>query len=64
MDELDNTGIKGSEGGADMKFDFFDHLVTKLSKEINDLMVVAKNALFLPEEYINKQKKESTIMPT
>lgn len=54
MDELDNTGVKGSEGGGDMKFDFFDHLVTKLSKEINDLMVVCKNALFLPEEYINK----------
>lgn len=45
-----------------MKFDFFDHLVTKLSKEINDLMVVCKNALFLPEEYINKQKKESTLI--
>ena len=48
LDELDTTGMKAREGTSDSKFDFFDHLVTKLSKEVGDLMVVCKNVLGLP----------------
>ena len=62
LEELGDEGAKGNEAGGEMKFDFFDHLVTKLSKEINDLMIVCKNTLFLPQEHVNKMKKESNLI--
>eukprot|EP00347_Sterkiella_histriomuscorum_P013878 403363022 len=59
LDELDNGGTKTAEGGGELKKDFFDHLVTQLSKEIQDLMTICKNVLSLPQQYANKQKKEN-----
>ncbi len=60
LDDLDNGGTKTAEGGAELKKDYFDLLVTQLSKEIQDLMSICKNVLSLPQQYSNKQKKEST----
>ena len=48
LDDLENGGTKTAEGGNELKKDYFDHLVTQLSKEIHDLMAVCKNILTLP----------------
>lgn len=59
LDELGDGGAgKTTEGGAELKFDYFDHLVSHLSKEIQDLIQVCKNVLSLPQSYQSKQKKE------
>jgi len=60
LDELEFGGNKNTgEGGGEMQFDYFDHLVNQISKEINDLIVICKNVLSLPQQYHNKQKKEN-----
>lgn len=48
LDDLDNGGTKTAEGGNEFKKDYFDLLVTQLSKEIQDLMIICKNVLSLP----------------
>lgn len=51
LEELGDAsgGAKGGEGGGELKVDFFDHIVGQLSKEINDLMGVAKEVMQLPQ---------------
>lgn len=48
LDDLDNGGSKTAEGGNELKKDYFDHLVTQISKEIQDLMSICKGVLSLP----------------
>lgn len=48
LDDLDNGGTKTAEGGSELKMDYFDHLVTQISKEIQDLVSVCKNVMTLP----------------
>lgn len=50
LEELGENGGAGgsSEGGNDMKVNYFDHLVNQISKEIHDIMAIAANVLSLP----------------
>ena len=49
LDELEAGGAsKGAEGGGELKVDYFDHIVNQVSKEINDLMAIAKDVMQLP----------------
>ena len=60
LEELGEGGAgKSSEGGSEMKVNYFDHLVGQISKEIHDLMSICTNVLSLPRQYYNKQKKDS-----
>ena len=56
LEELGENGGAGgsSEGGNDMKVNYFDHLVNQISKEIHDIMAIAANVLSLPRQYYNK----------
>ena len=56
---MDNGGTKTADGGGELKKDYFDHLVTQLSKEIQDIMAIIQRVLSLPQQFVNKQKKES-----
>ena len=50
LEELGDGGAsKGSEGGGELKVDYFDHIVYQTSKEINDLMSIAKDVMQLPQ---------------
>ena len=60
LEELGDGGASGGvEGGGELKVDYFDHIVNQVSKEINDLMGISKDVMQLPQQYYNKQKKES-----
>jgi hypothetical protein len=60
LEELGDGGAsKGAEGGGELKVDYFDHIVNQVSKEINDLMGISKDVMQLPQQYYNKQKKDS-----
>jgi len=56
LEELGENGGAGgaSDGGNDMKVNYFDHLVNQISKEIHDIMSIAANVLSLPRQYYNK----------
>jgi hypothetical protein len=52
LEELGDGGAgKTAEGGSELKFDYFDHLVSQISKEIQELIVICKNVLSLPQQY-------------
>jgi hypothetical protein len=60
LEELgDGAAGKSAEGGSELKVDYFDHMVTVISKEIHDLITICKGVVSLPQQYQNKQKKES-----
>ena len=60
LEDLDNGGSKtAGEGGSEHKKDYFDHMVNQISKEIQELISICKSVLSLPQQHINKQKKES-----
>ncbi len=60
LEELgDGASGKATDGGGELKVDYFDFLVQQISKEIQELIVTCKNVLTLPLSYQNKQKKES-----
>ncbi len=62
LEELGDGGAsKGADGGGELKVDYFDHIVNQVSKEINDLMGISRDVMQLPQQYYNKQKKESKI---
>lgn len=49
LEEMGDGGAgQSSQGGNELKVDYFDHLVTVLSKEIQDLLLLCKNVLSLP----------------
>ena len=46
LEELGDGGAsKGTDGGGELKVDYFDHIVNQVSKEINDLMGIAKDVM-------------------
>jgi hypothetical protein len=54
LEELGDGAGKTAEGGSEMKVDCFDHLVTVISKEIQDLITICKSVLSLPQQHQNK----------
>lgn len=60
LEELGDGGAgKSAEGGSELKVDYFDHLVGQISKDINELIMLCKSVMSLPQQYQKKQKKES-----
>jgi len=57
LGDLDNVETKAADGGGEMKKNYFDHIVEQITKQIDDLMAIAKNTLSLPQKYTNKQKE-------
>ena len=53
LDDLDDNGGTGmsSEGGSEMKANYFDHMVNQISKEIHGLMGICETVLDLTRQY-------------
>lgn len=56
LEDLGENGGAGmsSDGGSEMKVNYFDHMVNQISKEIHDLMGICANVLALPRQYYKK----------
>ena len=49
LEEMGDGAGKGTEGGSELKVDYFDHLVNQMSKEIQELVQICQNVLALPQ---------------
>ena len=56
LDDLGDGGNESSKEGNQMKKDYYDHIQSQISKEVEDLMQIAKSVLVLPMKMLNKKK--------